>query len=187
MWHRVAETDWELVVGDTVKVRSISGLTFSDTWRTRFGQRFRCPILLQSQVWTAVGEGDEGGGATVRCGWRPLHSHEGGENRRGDVRRKLKPETLTSFFFGMPKKVCVMCFFLPQVHRRKAQAQFPLCQQSGSRWAVPSPVFLFLLFSILFKTSRHKKRVGWTPLTCTQSTWDRRLLAWKLWVICRKN
>ena len=25
----------------------------------------------------------------------------------------------------MPKKVCVMCFFLPQVHRHKAQAQFP--------------------------------------------------------------
>lgn len=63
-------------------------------------------------------------------------------------RRETKTETGDSdfFFFGMPKKVCVMCFFLPQVHRRKAQAQFPLFQQSGSRWAVPSPVFLFKFY-----------------------------------------
>lgn len=71
-------------------------------------------ILLQSQVLTA-------GGATGRCGWRSLHSHRGRDLWIG---MKLNWNQRSCYSL-MPKKVCVMCFFLPQVHRHKAQAQFP--------------------------------------------------------------
>lgn len=110
------------------------------------------PILLQSQVLTA-------GGAAVGCGWRSLHSQR--EKFVGGMKRNWNQR---SWYSLMPKKVCVMCFFLPQVHRRKAQAQFP----SFNRVARIS-------LSFFKKMSQCKKQVGWPPLTCEQLTLDIRV------------
>lgn len=41
------------------------------------------------------------------------------------VNRMKRNWNQRSCYSLMPKKVCVMCFFLPQVHWHKAQAQFP--------------------------------------------------------------
>lgn len=67
----------------------------------------------------------------------------------------------------MPKKVCVMCFFLPQVHRHKAQAQFP----SFNRVARVSLFCFFVLFKKK-KMSQCKKQVGWPPPRFAQLTLD---------------
>lgn len=44
----------------------------------------------------------------------------------------------------MPKKASVMCFFLPQVHRRKAQAQFPSFNRVACLEILSFVFFLFL-------------------------------------------
>lgn len=104
-------------------------------------------------------------------------------------RRKTKTETGDSdfffFFLGCQRKSvwcassCRKCI---DVRHRHSSPSF----NRAARIGLSRPPF-FCFFSFLFKTSHCKKHVGWTPLTCTQSTWHRRLFAWKPWVIWRKN
>lgn len=88
----------------------------------------------------------ESGAASRGCYgpmWRKVFAFTQGRNSwMGWIRTETRDH-------DTPKKVCVMCFFLPQVHRRKAQAQFP----SFNRVAHIS-------------LSQCKKQVGWPPLMC---------------------
>lgn len=65
----------------------------------------------------------------------------------------------------MPKKVCVMCFFLPQVHRHKAQAQFPSFNRAAR-------ISLFVCLSFFLKMSQCEKQVGWPLPRFQQLTSD---------------
>lgn len=65
----------------------------------------------------------------------------------------------------MPKKVCVMCFFLPQVHRHKAQAQFPSFNRAAR-------ISLFVCLSFFLKMSQCEKQLGWPPPRFQQLTSD---------------
>lgn len=111
---------------------------------------------MQSQVLTA-------GGATGGHGWRSLHSHQG----RFVDGMKLNWNQRSCYSL-MPKKVCVMCFFLPQVHRHKAQAQFPSFNRAARNSLF---VCLFVLF-FFKKMSQCKKQVGWPPPRFQQLTSD---------------
>lgn len=81
----------------------------------------------------------------------------------------------------MPKKVWVMCFFLPQVHRRKAQAQFPSFNRVA-RFSFFCVFFFFLSFFVLFKKmSQCKKQVGWPPARFEQLTLDVCVFICEVW------
>lgn len=93
-----------------------------------------------------------GGGLKVAKG---LCIRTEGKSRESDE-NELKSETMYSL---MSKKVCVMCFFLPQVHRHKAQAQFPSFNRVARICLLFCPFFLFFFL----KMSQCKKQVGWSP------------------------
>lgn len=81
----------------------------------------------------------------------------------------------------MPKKVWVMCFFLPQVHRRKAQAQFPSFNRVA-RFRFFLCIFFFKSFFVLFKKmSQCKKQVGWPPARFEQLTLDVCVFICEVW------
>lgn len=160
-----------------MKIRPISGVTFllnstgcrvphvkRNTYTRSYlivtgnkslsGDQEKRPVLLQSQVLTAGGRYSRTWLKVFAFAQKFVNGMERNWNQR-------------TWYSLMPKKVYMMCF-LPRVHRRKAQAQFP----SFNRVARNSLSFFFFLLWM----SQCKKQVGWPPQTCEQLTLDIRVV-----------